>query len=169
VHHIGLVQQALALATIGSSLVLCSCGGAAKSTSSAHGAVSAPQPGVPLSQSALVSKADEICARMIARRAKVHIRSEQDFTRLLPPLVAYERKAADELQALTPPSGLAGDWQEIVAGFRTLAADTAKFGEYATSGRHEAQKQLLLASQGIRRKTAAALSRDGLTVCPNAV
>jgi hypothetical protein len=140
-----------ALALAATTLAASGCGESSKTTTS--------------TRAEFIAKADAICGRVNARRASTHIRTHQDFVRLIPPLAAYEQTAITELGKLTAPASMANDWRQIVAGDQTITNDTAKLGEYETSKNFAAARALIATSSQAQVQMMATAKRDGFSDC----
>jgi hypothetical protein len=137
-------RLAVAFVLAATTLAASGCGGSSKATSTPAPATSAANTtsstateasvkpsGKPLSRSELIARADAICYRLNARRSATTIGRPQDYERVVPALASYELAAATEMGKLVPPASMAHDWQQIVAGSRTVAAATGRFHTYA--------------------------------------
>lgn len=108
---------------------------ATKSASSASGAsdVTNTESSKPLTRTEFIAKAEAICASTRAQLDSTSIKKQQDYALMLPQKAAYTRSAAAELTKLVPPTAMARDWASVIAGFETLATNTATAGEYLQS------------------------------------
>lgn len=119
----------------------------------------------PLTRAQLIAKADVVCRRINHKLSSVTIKSQQDIARVAPKLAAYEQEALSDLAKLVPPTALANDWKEIVAGAQTLADNVAKLGEYAKSNNIKAARPLIASSSKIQEHIQAIAKRDGFQDC----
>jgi hypothetical protein len=161
----------LMLATV--MLAASGCGGSSKSSSQAALSTQTASPtqaespasNAPLSRAELITKADAICKGVNAKRATVHLRTNQDFVRTLPQVAAYERSEIAELSKLTPPSSMATDWREILAGNRMIAENTAKVAEYTKANNISGAHTLLVSATQAQDQLTATAQRDGFKAC----
>jgi hypothetical protein len=123
------------------------------------------KPGKPLTRSALIARADKVCARVNARRKTTTVSSIQTYVQLLPPLAAYEKAAAVEMSALTPPDSMTRDWRVIVAGNKLLAENTAKLAEYAGAKDLGGARPLAAATSVMQQRVASTAHKDGFKDC----
>jgi hypothetical protein len=162
---------ALALAV--TALAVSGCGGSTKSSSqTALSTPTATSPKTepanstgPLNRAALVAKADAICRGVNAKRATVHLTTNQQIIRELPHVAAYERAEIAELGKLTPPASMASDWQEILVGNRILAENTAKVAEYTKADNVTAAHALMTTTTQAENQMIATAQRDGFKDC----
>jgi hypothetical protein len=124
-----------------------------------------PVPGQPLTKSALIARADKICARVITRLNSLRINTLQDAALTAPQTATIEQAASEDLSKLTPPASMASDWKRIVAGVHALAQVTAKLGEYAKANQAEAAGRLISTGQKRPARLLAPAKRDGFTQC----
>lgn len=125
-----------------------------------------------LTRGELIAKADAICNRAKAKRASVKITTQQKITkqqetgRAMSQVAAYEHAAAAELAKLTPPTSMAGDWNQIVAATQTLAADIVRVSEYAKANRLKAASGLIFPAIGeAERQIVTTARRNGFKDC----
>jgi hypothetical protein len=166
--------QLAALALTAATLAASGCGGSSK-TESTTSAASATTPattastktasGTALTRAELIAKAEPICARANAELSSTTVRSGSEFARALPQAAAYERAEATELSKLAPPGTMAVDWEQIVAGIRAFAEDTAKVGEYIQSKNPTAATTLYAAAKKDHEHVAAIFKGDGFKEC----
>jgi hypothetical protein len=165
---------AMALAT--TALIVGGCGSSSKSSSQktpegqAVGSgkttpAAQTQPGPVMGPAArLISSADLICARLNARRASNRIASTADYIRVTAELSSHEREAIAEMVKFTPPASLATPWKQMLANYRTLAANIATIShEIAT--KHGAVSKLVTASIALQKRTATIARRAGFKDC----
>jgi hypothetical protein len=134
----------LALAAI--VLALAGCGKSADSSKQATSGTVVPQPiqtsssarTGPLTRSELIARADSVCGRIAKRRNLLKFSGGLQFELILPQLVAYQRALFFELDKLTPPTSMRGDWSRIVSDTRTLAESVGGLNQYARSKRTKA-------------------------------
>jgi hypothetical protein len=119
----------------------------------------------PLTRAELTAKANAICRTVTAKLASKSISSQQDIARVAPELAAFEQTALNELTKLVPPTELESDWKRFVAGAQTLAENTAKLGEYASSNKLKEARGLIVSSEAIQKQMVAIAKRDGLKDC----
>ncbi len=119
----------------------------------------------PLTRAVLVDKADAICARVNERRATLSLGSQAQIAKAMPGLAAFERTAAAELSALTPPAAMDSDWKTIIHGAEALSRETAAYGEYAKTNNLEAERRLLAAAGKVQARSTRVAHRDGFKAC----
>jgi hypothetical protein len=173
-HRAAVVLAGLAIAASG-------CGGSAKSSS--QGTTSAPastsaqtstsaqattasgstKPAPQLTRAQLIEKGDAICYRLNARRSSITISNAGQYEHEIPALAAYERAAAAEMSALTPPPAMASAWRQIVAGARAIAEVTGRSSTFAEAGK-EAHALDAAFGKATEQMTSAA-KREGFKDC----
>jgi ABC-type transport system substrate-binding protein len=168
----------LALTTL--ALAASGCGGSTKTTSSQTGSIaqatsstqttSSPSTApatatAPLTVAELIAKADPICERANAKRTSITLTTRSSYSRLLPPLVAYERGELAELAKLTPPASLASEWRQILADTKTIIEATAKLGETPPNGRDSSLKAVFVKAGRAERQMLAIAKRIGFKEC----
>jgi len=121
-----------------------------------------PSNGV-LTRSELVTKANQMCYRLNARRATTTISRQQDFETLVPSLAAYESTVAEEMGQLKPPPSMAHDWQLIVGNAHAIAEITGSLHTYAQAAT-KSKAQVTVLQRSIQQMTSAA-KRAGLKEC----
>jgi hypothetical protein len=120
-----------------------------------------------LSKTQLIAKADTICKRLdkeIADASPVGLEPRK-IAAVAPPHVAAERVALKELGMLKAPAAMAGDWRQIIAYRRTLAAELAKLGSAARAG--DLTTIIALAGSKLHehKLLSALATRDGFKDC----
>lgn len=160
------------VAIAGALLVIGGCGGSAKPQSGTAAPASAQspisetaKPTALLTRAQLIAKGDAICYRLNVRRSATRIERPQDYETLFPALAAYELTGATEMSNLTPPTSMARDWQQMIAGARNVARATAMVhtdSEARSKAFSERVEPVLFA--GIKQLTAAA-RRAGFKEC----
>jgi hypothetical protein len=156
--------------------VAAGCGGSSKTASTATSQATAAtttataaaqtQPensGPALSSSALITKADLICARLNAVRASTVIKSKQELIDSFTRLSADEQRAVEEMSRLTAPSSLTSTWNSMLAGYRTMSADTARVKQEVTVNKNVGP--LVAVIGGLQRQTAATAASAGFKDC----
>jgi hypothetical protein len=162
---IKLVAAALIAATV---LAAQGCGGASKSSSQAATSggsaattatsTSATAPNTPqLTQPALISRADPICARVTAQRVSKHIKGAQAFLTAAAEAATVEHKANEELAKLNPPASLASKWQQMLVDYRTVTSDIEQVGKAMALRRTPAN---IISNAEAARAQAATLARQ---------
>jgi hypothetical protein len=155
---------ALALAM----LAIAGCGSTSK-TSSTTTAASAP-----LSHAELVARASAICAHINAKIAyysnltpsnSKDLVSSSAIASAAPQIAAVEHTALGEMEKLTPPPALAGDWQLIVGGVRTISEDTAKIGEAIKTKDTASLAGVMTSGASALQRLHVVATRDGLAGC----
>jgi len=123
-----------------------------------------------LSASQMIVRADAICRGLNAQLAAVsHSRTQRDIARVTMRRAALEEAALAKLSKLPPPSSLATDWQQMIAGRRRIAENTLRFSEYAklsTPLNDNPDVRLLFASSASLQKHVLTMARsDGFNDC----
>jgi hypothetical protein len=136
----------VALALASCALVASGCGSSAKSarratsstasSSNASSKVSSvsgksSKPSGPLTHAQLIAKGDAICYRVNARRQSLSYGTPKEYEQVVPPLAAYELRAANEMGELAAPHTLSDAWRKIVLGSRTIAEVTGRFPHFS--------------------------------------
>lgn len=142
------MTRTIASLLIGASVI--AIGGCGGSTSSK-----------PLTRTELTAKANAICRRVIA---------EVDWSKGTPlssvavvdRLAALEERAAAELEKLTPPQSMLGQWRLIVDGFRLTGPEFRLMAKQAQE-RHETAYVLGLSNSQHERGLAAKIA--GIKSC----
>lgn len=90
----------------------------------------------PLPVGVLIARADPICARGNAELTTVtKAANRSELPGLAQAAAGYERRVADELSRLEPPSKLAADWRTIVQNYRTLSVYSVLLEKVLREGR----------------------------------
>lgn len=163
-----------ATALCASALIVSGCGSSTKSSSqttsaatpaasTSTGAGEPSHPSGTLTRAQLISKGDEICYRLNARRQSTSIGHTQDYERVVPQLSAYEIQGATELSLLTPPPPMAHAWQEIVTDSRVIAEVTGHFRHYGASHKEQHPYDVMIGN-AINQLVAVA-KREGFKEC----
>jgi hypothetical protein len=136
-------------------------------TTSSTTGPSSGSPGKALTAAALVARADAICRRLNDElvAAKDEIRTTQDIVRIAPQRVAVEQTALHELSKLTPPTAMAGAYEQTLASRRTLIEDTTKLGQYAATNNTKVGPSLFAATTATVRQMGATARSIGLVDC----
>jgi len=119
----------------------------------------------PLTRAELTAKANAICKTVAAKISSKSANNEQQIARVAGELAGFEQTALVDLSKLVPPAELEADWKQFVSGAQTLAENTAKLGEYASSKNLKAGKALILTSENTQKQMVVIAKRDGLTAC----
>jgi hypothetical protein len=182
-----LYQYVVALVVAG-ALIAAGCGGSPVSksgvsrTASAIGQAGTSPTGTPTSAAAVtvasgkplshrrwISLADGTCAQLASKLGSTPIKSEQDYARVLPVAISYERSELVELAKLQPPVSRTKDWQEYLTGTQESIANTARVAEYARSSSFTLSdsriKSIIVAGAGISEHLRQIARRDGLKAC----
>lgn len=122
-----------------------------------------------LTRSQLIAKADAICQRLQTTLESNNVGTSQDIGRVAPELASTERAALAELRKLTPPSELAGDWREILAGARSLAESTERLGEYARQNKYSSARRFIVSAEAVHHQMTAITTQDGFHDCTHAI
>lgn len=122
----------------------------------------------PLTRAELVAKADAICKSINARLNATGASSNKGGAQVFLRLAAFEQTALAELEKFNPPAVLAGDWRQIVASGRTLAADTAKYSEYTKLKNPTAAQSVVVSGDKIRQQASTMARSDGFNDCAQA-
>ncbi len=88
--------------------------------------------GTPLTRSALIAKADAICARTNIEIKAISVGNLTEFRRELPQAAIYYNAETNKLIKLVPPASLAHDWL-------TLIKSAQLFSEYARLAGYDGQ------------------------------
>ncbi len=143
----------VALALAATIFAASGCGGANNKSS------------VSLTRTDLIIRADAICRRVNTLHNSITITSQADEARVLQPLAVYERSALTSLDKLTPPTSMAGDWNEILANFRTLIDDTEKLAEAVKSNSLKQDQGLSETLNSTRKQINVIATHDGFQDC----
>lgn len=106
----------LAVLAAAATVPISGCGGSSSS------------PSKPLTRAELTAKANAICRRVVSEVdwAKV---SPQKLPHVVSKLAALEEQAASELNKLTPPRTMLGEWRLVVDGFRLTGPEFRKISQ----------------------------------------
>ena len=167
---LGVVAITLTIAACGSSSKASgttgSGSGGSTQTSTGAGSAEAKEPAGNLTREELIAQANAICARANARFSSAKVTSTQELVQKLKDESAYNETQATELEKLVPPASMTRDWSTIVAGVRTIGANTVRVGEYADTQDANAGGRLLIATRTLRSKLSNIAKRNGITECP---
>jgi hypothetical protein len=119
----------------------------------------------PLSRAQLISKVNEICYRVNAKRASITITGAKEFERDIPRLAGYELAAAAEMSELIPPPSMAADWKRVVNGTRALSEITSSVHSFAEVLSDKHGRILDAAISKAMRRVAKAAKRSGFETC----
>lgn len=119
----------------------------------------------PLGRTQMITTADAICARVNAKRLSITLLSNHDYATKLPALVAYQRAALVDLAKLSPPTSIATDWAQLLAGMRSINAATAQIVQYAKVGNNKAAQTLVMNATQVQRRTTGIATQDGFKQC----
>lgn len=114
----------------------------------------------------MIAKADAICRRVNSQLAAAPpgVAASQ-IARSAPRNAALELRAVTDLNKLTPPPALAGDWQQMIAYRQTLADDLLKLAHYAQSNDARSMQALALSKKRVHQKLSKLATRDGFKDC----
>jgi hypothetical protein len=121
--------------------------------------------GKALSRSELIAKANVICKRLNGERKSINIKTRQDYIRVLKKFARDEQIAFTELGKLTPPTSLARDWKQLVAGVQTVSKDMTQLVGYMTTYNNRSARILNRSANAVLQTMHAISERDGLTEC----
>ncbi len=123
----------------------------------------------------LVAEADPICKQISIDRtaANAEVSKAKSSTaktlrvlaRVAPPVAAAEHRMVARLHALSVPSSLASEWQQLLAGMEQLADDATQIGEQAKANDYKTIASLTASGRTIREHLTAIAARDGFTYC----
>jgi hypothetical protein len=161
------------------ALSIAGCGGgsstAAPAGSSASGSGTAaanvrrtPSSSDPaLSKSQLVARADTICKRLNAEivARETPGASVQEVIRVVPGNASLEQEALKQLAKLSAPASLSRDWQQILAGRRTLATQLLALVQDAKHDDVRAMQALSAQKKRVHGTLRAVATRDGFRDC----
>jgi hypothetical protein len=128
-----------------------------------------------LTRGELVARADPICKQVAAKRTaaneelqKAGATSAQGLdllARVAPRVATEESQAIDRLRSLKAPSTLTSDWQQLLAGMQTLAADAAQIGAEAKAKDLKKVEAITKSGRSTRERLTTIAQRDGFTYC----
>ncbi len=164
------VLAATALVASGSGCGKSASTTSTQATSSAPVSSTAPisSTAKPLTRAQLIAKADLICKRVNARHAVSSFDSKSAYTRLLPPLAAYQLAAVAAMRRLTPPASMAAAWQQMVGDALIFAQAVKKLGEDARANDLKAGRAVSLAGAQANTRMLAIAQREGFQDCAHA-
>jgi hypothetical protein len=119
----------------------------------------------PLNRTVLTTNANAICKRAHTQLMGLATGNTQNVEQIYSKAATYERTALTELQKLSPPTELAKDWKQIVSAVGTLADDSTKYAEYASTKNLSKSRELAEAYGTVKRPAVAVATHDGLTGC----
>jgi hypothetical protein len=156
------------MASIG-PLAVVGCGGSARTTtdrSQKQAASTASSQTAQLSRSELIARANTVCAHMRTQvRSTAPPHTEQEGIRAFEQAAIYEQAAWAELQKLRPPAALASDWRQLLEDLKTLASDSRTYAAYIRDHNSSGAKTLATSFGPVRQRTAAIVTRDGMSEC----
>lgn len=123
-----------------------------------------------------IAQADPICRQVNAKRVAFNAslgyatslsksRTRSAIEREVPALVAYERQALVQLQALKAPTSMAANWQAILSGLRQISTNTGRLVSYAKSNNVKASARIAPLDRGIWLKLLPIAAREGFAHC----
>jgi hypothetical protein len=122
--------------------------------------------GKPLSRSAWIAKAENICARSNTKASTISITRFNEYATALPQIALYTRKEARELSRLVPPPSKAHDWTQIVDG---LWMDAQYVDDAAEAFRHNATNAAVAPAvtraNSLHEQLNQIAKRDGFNEC----
>jgi hypothetical protein len=121
-----------------------------------------------LTRAELIAKADAIC-KGISTQLNAQGRKATPAQQVFSQVAAYEQTALAELKKLNPPSDMAGDWKQIVAGAQTLTEDTTKYAEYSKSKDLSKAQSLAVSGAAVRQQVSVTARRAGFNDCAQAL
>jgi hypothetical protein len=158
---IGTWLRSAALALV--VFAIAGCGGSSGGPTSAEASA---QVGVAASSPA-VSRADAICrslnGQLAATLPKTY--SVQAVARLSPRNAVLERKAADELALIHPPTSVAGEWRQAIADRRQLAGELDQLARVVKSGDTKVMATLGRQKASLRERLLAIGRHIGFSDC----
>jgi hypothetical protein len=127
-----------------------------------------------LTRTELIAKADPVCRRInaeITYYTNLTPSNSQDLVsasavaRAAPRISLTEHAAQASLEKLTPPSAMAGDWKQIVAGVQTLAEDTQQLGVSIQAKNTSRTIALTSSASGTLQRVHTLAAQDGFHDC----
>jgi hypothetical protein len=158
------------------TLAVCGCGGGSSTAASggagsaAGGSTAAGAPrgtSTALTRAELTASANTICKRLRARLLATGRKESGD--RVYSQSAVYELKTLADLQSLTPPAEMAGDWQQVLATVNTLAQGSKQLAAYLRAKNMSAANTLVNSYVPVKQKAALVARRDGLRECAEAL
>jgi hypothetical protein len=118
-------------------------------------------------RSPLIAQADSICKQLNTEFAAHKPASDglPEIARVSPDRAVLEQRTVRELAALTPPTSLAHDWQQIIGYRQTLAKELAELGRYAKTNDMVAVRRLEASKKVQHKKLFTVARRNGFTDC----
>jgi hypothetical protein len=163
------MKSSLAFVLLAAALSVVGCGGGSTSTTSSTRASqqATGSPGVKLSKSKLIEKADAICRGMNEEFAAHEPRNQSiaESARIVPHRVAVEQRVISELNQLSPPSAIARDLQRVIAFRNTLAKELAELAQVAKRRDLNTFHKLAGSKARVHGELLAAANGTGLKEC----
>jgi hypothetical protein len=119
----------------------------------------------PLSRQELIAKADLICRRVNAKRARTKYASAADYARLVPALAEYQQAAVAAMRELVAPASMRSSWNQMVSDAQQFADSVVKFGEYAKANKLREVTSVSIAGMKANERLMALAKRKGFVDC----
>jgi hypothetical protein len=119
----------------------------------------------PLTRSELIRRADAICYGVDVMRDETTIKRLSDYQRLMPALGAYEEQALAKLEQLDAPTGLDGQWKQMLAKTRVAADETSRIALSVSSRKYTAAEHELANVSSSEKQSALIGASVGFQYC----
>jgi hypothetical protein len=144
--------------------------GKASGTGTTHNStVTKPAQDAASTKTAVTARANAICAAINREREQITLTSKQSYLTLVPSLIATERRAIKELEAVIPPTSVARDWRQILADARTIVNESTTTLNSIRQGNIAAVRMLLTHGKETQEQMATLSTRDGFDECARSV
>lgn len=113
----------------------------------------------------LIAKTEAICGHARANRTRSKLVTPQDFARSLPQIAADDTVMREELDKLTPPASIAGEWRQLSANISDFTSGMMRMASYLQTNNIEAARTQYKAVGAIQNRILDILRRNHVTEC----